>query len=224
MADLEQQPSPPGERYYCLVFGSQINRLSFRYTHTWATVVRVTHDDPASIVHDTISWLPATGNIRPWHYRTEPGLNGDLHSALQTTHSQGQRIAVWRPFEIRPGFYRKFLLQKEFMESDQVGYQANDTLGEAGWTGNGCNCIHAITDNDAQFGRAGYPMFRVGFPASKHVVRRLQEREAVIDAGASHEWLYHALGLTEFPLERRELPAPNNLSKFLNDQIFNREK
>lgn len=208
MTALDGDGIPNGERYYGLVFGSQINRVSFRNTHTWATVVRIKDNDTNTISVDTISWMPTAGAVRPWHFRTEPGSNADLSKTLDIVIGQGQRVAVWGPFEIRPGLYRKFLMQMEFMESGAVGYQANDSLGEAALKGDGCNCIHAITDLDSKWGRAGYPLFRVGFPASKYIVRRMQNRDAVIPSGESLDWLYVMLGLDRYNLERQPMPKP----------------
>jgi hypothetical protein len=67
--------------------------------------------------------------------------------------------------------YRRFLVQREFVESGRVGYQCITTVGEAAREGNGCNCIHAITDLDPHFGRTRYPLIFYGKPASMRLVR-----------------------------------------------------
>ena len=69
--------APQGERFYIIVFGSQSTPRRPKYTHTWATVVRVTGADspgePAVEEH-TISWMPATLNIRPLARIPETGV------------------------------------------------------------------------------------------------------------------------------------------------------
>src|SRR5262245_20057651 len=55
--------APPGERYFIIIFGSQSTPKQPKYTHTWATVVKVTGcDGPGAptIEEHTISWLPAS--------------------------------------------------------------------------------------------------------------------------------------------------------------------
>src|SRR5260370_18835252 len=64
--DYPQQE--PGERYYCLVFSAESTPKLMRFTHTWATVVRVAEREdggPPLIDAQTISWLPAAIDIHP---------------------------------------------------------------------------------------------------------------------------------------------------------------
>jgi hypothetical protein len=204
--ELEREPVPPNERYYCLIFGSQSHPKIPRFTHTWATDVRVTDRGPGlppALDYQTISWYPASMVVRPWRFRVEPGVNLDLEATLHEVLRHRERVSVWGPYEIRPGIYRKFLLQKEFMESGQIGYQCVDTLGEAARAGNGCDCIHAITDADAMFARDYYPLRRFGDTASEYIVAQIVERGAVIDPEHTHDWLIPALGLDRYPIHRR---------------------
>src|SRR5438270_13790364 len=76
-----------GEVYYVMVFGSQSRPKQLRYTHTWATFIKATGegDDPNAydLEYNTISWLPATLEVkvlRPW---PEPGVNLDLYQTLR---------------------------------------------------------------------------------------------------------------------------------------------
>jgi hypothetical protein len=102
---------------------------------------------PALEAH-TISWLPATLDIRPLRLSVEPGVNLDLHETIAYALSNGERVSVWGPYECRPSFYRRFRAQKDFIESGRVGYQCEDNFGEAARTGDGCDCIHAVSDLD----------------------------------------------------------------------------
>jgi hypothetical protein len=114
---------------------------------------------------------------------------------------------MWGPYELQPRAYRRFVIQREFLEtSGQVGYQCIDTWGEAGREGNGCDCIHAITDLDPQFDRARYPLVFYGHPASRRLVHEAARRQALIDPWTTHDWLIPALGLDQYPIDRREQP------------------
>ncbi|HEY1376313.1 MAG TPA: hypothetical protein VGF55_05940 [Gemmataceae bacterium] len=203
--DLEREPAPPNEHYYLLIFGSQSEPLRPKYTHSWATAVRAVDNGPGQpplVEAATISWMPATLDIHPLRFRVEPGVDLDLCTTIREMRKNGERISLWGPYEIRPGLYRKLVMQKEFMDSGQVGYQCIDTVGE-GRRGTGCDCIHAITDCDARYDRQEYPLSRFGDRASEHMVRQVMERGGVIDRCANHDWLLGPLGIADCPVERR---------------------
>src|SRR4051794_16716651 len=150
------QVDPPGERYYLLVFGVQTTPKLPRYTHTWVTFVRVPAPCPGrppAVEPHSISWMPATLAIRPWQFTIEPGVNLDLDASVRMALGKGERVSLWGPFAVEPGLYRKLLIQNGFVENGAVGYQCIDTVGEAGRTGTGSNCIHAISDADSMFRR-----------------------------------------------------------------------
>jgi hypothetical protein len=196
----------PGERSYLLVFGSQGTPKRPKYTHTWATVVKVTDcggGNAPVIQEETISWLPTSLDIHPLSFKVEPGTNFGLHFTIEEMLRQDQRVSVWGPFEVRPGFAYRFHVQKTFMESGCIGYQCIDSVGEAARTGKGCNCIHSITDMDPVFDRQQYPLTFFGDAASENIVRRLHERSVILCPEAEHGWLLPLLGLDKFPIERR---------------------
>ena len=151
----------PGERYFILVFGSQETPKRPKYTHSWATVVKLSEccETWAPYIEEqTISWLPASLDIRPFSYHVEPGSNFGLHFTIEEMLRHKERVSVWGPYEVGPGLACRFGVQKAFMESGDVGYQCIDSAGEAARTGAGCNCIHSITDMDPQFDRNEYPL------------------------------------------------------------------
>jgi hypothetical protein len=206
---LEQTPAPPNERYYLLVFGSQSQPLRPKYTHSWATFVRVTDPGPRgtpAVEASTISWMPATLDIHPLRFKVEPGVDLDLCTSVREMLKNDERVSLWGPYEIRRGLYLKLLMQKDFMDGGCVGYQAIDTVGEAR-RGCGCDCIHAITDCDARFDRQEYPLSRFGERASEHMVRQIMERGAVIDPCTTHDWLLSPLGIADCPIVRRTYDA-----------------
>ncbi len=110
---------------------------------------------------------------------------------------------MWGPYEVRKSIYRKFLIQRDFMMSGRVGYQCIDSIGEAARTGKGCDCIHAMTDMDAQFGRKEYPLRKFGDAGSENIVKELVKRDLFINPAQTHDWLITALGLDRYHINRR---------------------
>lgn len=215
---LGREPTLPSERYFSLIFGSQSTSILFpRQTHTWTAVVKVTESAlgaPQSLEISTISWMPASLQIRPLHFCVEPGANLELHQTIRQMLSRGQRVSLWGPYEIIPGQYKKILMQKEFVESGRIGYQCIDTLSEAAHRGNGSDCIHAITDMDSMFSRGGYPLSRFGERASEHIVEQIMVRDIVINPSADHNWLFKELGLDRYAICRRQYRGPSLSFRF----------
>jgi hypothetical protein len=196
----------PGERSFVLIFGSQETPKRPKFTHTWATVVKVTDCGGGYapvIQEETISWLPSSRDIRPLSFKVEPGTNFGLQFTIEEMLRHNERVSVWGPYEIRPGFAYRFHVQKSFMESGCVGYQCIDNVGEAARTGKGCNCIHSITDMDPEFDRKQYPLTYFGDAASENIVRQLHTRSIILCPEADHGWLLPTLGLDKYPIERR---------------------
>jgi hypothetical protein len=209
--ELLSIPAPVDERYYVMVFGSQTTPIMPRYTHSWATVVKVTCGAKGSVTRIepyTISWMPATLHIHPWRFRVEQGLNLDLHASFEEALRHNERIAMWGPYEMWHGGYTRFVTQKAFLETGAIGYQCIDTIGEAARKGNGSDCIHAITDMDPLFDRSRYPLRYFGEAASLHVVQQIQQRPILIRPSQTHDWLLSALGLNCYPICRRTYTGP----------------
>ncbi len=200
----------PGERFYVIVFASQsVPRLPAR-THTWATVVRALEfPDKAPVLEvHTISWLPATLTIHPLRLTVEPGTNLGLHQTMVYAVGKHERISMWGPYECQPSFFRRFLMQKEFLETGCVGYQCDDNWGEAARTGRGYCCIHAVSDIDPEDDCRYQAHLRCGDLASEHIVKRFRSRGYLLRPEIEHEWLIGALGLRAYCIGRRQSPAP----------------
>jgi hypothetical protein len=222
----------PGERYFLLVFGSESRPKRAKYTHSWATMVRVVEDpgggEPAVEPH-TISWLPTSLDIRPLSFRVEPGANFDLASTLDEMFRQNEHVSVWGPYEVGPRLFERFLVQKAFLETSRVGYQCVDSVGEAARTGGGCDCIHAVTDMDPLYARDRYPLAYFGEAGSRHLVRQFHTRPAIIHPGECHDWLLPRLGLDRYPVERQTWNGrvventPENVERYLNSPRVRRQ-
>jgi hypothetical protein len=182
-------------------------------------VVDQEEGQPPHVESHTISWLPATLRIRTWRFRTEQGVNLSLHETLCDAMHKGERVSQWGPYECRPNLYFRFLVQKQFLESGRIGYQCIDTVGESARTGNGCDCIHAMTDMDPQFSRSRYPLSRFGNAATRFVVREVRRRDVLIDPDQTHDWLNGYLDLDAYAdihreqetSDRSESPSETNL-------------
>jgi hypothetical protein len=197
---------PPGEHFYVIVFGSESTPRMPRFTHSWGTFIRVTGQGEGRepiIETDTISWMPATLDIRPWCFEIETGVNLGLHETLRYTIDTGEHIAQWGPAECRPELYYRAVVQKEFLESGRMGYQCIDTAGVAGRTGLGCDCIHAITDMDPIYSRNRYRLIRFGIAASRFIAGELGRRDMLIHPNQTHDWLNRWLGLHSYPINHR---------------------
>jgi hypothetical protein len=205
--DVKGQWEPrPDEKFYVLIFGSQSKPKIPRLTHTWATFVRVQQHGAAQgaeIEHHTISWLPATLEIHLLDFHVEKGYKLHLHETFQTVLKNQERVCEWGPYECRPRLYYRSLVQKEFLESGQIGYQCVDDIGEAARKGNGCDCIHAVTDMDPLFTRSRYPLRRFGDVASEFLVKQVWERDLLIHPEQTHDWLQEPLGLNQYPITHR---------------------
>jgi hypothetical protein len=147
--------------------------------------------------------MPATLEIRPLRFYVETGVNLDLCASIADVQRKGESISMWGPFETCHEFYKRFLVQKSFMESGAVGYQCIDTVGEAARCGNGCDCLHAIITMDRAYEITGRLIHPFGLDASYYFVEKLLTQGAVVDAPRTHDWLVTALRLDQCEICRR---------------------
>src|SRR4051794_26435445 len=157
---LWPSPARADEYYFVVVFGANTSPRLPRYSHSWATFVRLTgcgRDlNTYRMETVTISWMPATLNIRPLAVLPEPGVNLDLHTTLCTVLGYREEAAQWGPYQSTPEVYRLALAQKARLESGQVLYKAVDPrFGPR--TCSVSNCIHALTDMEGVQARSYNP-------------------------------------------------------------------
>jgi hypothetical protein len=198
---LFAQTVAAGDLYYLIIWGSDVSPKRLKYTHTWATFIRATGEgsDPANYalaVH-SISWLPATLNIRVWDLVPEPGVNLEMIETLDAVMSQGESVTAWGPFVIRPELYALSLRQWAWLHSGIVRYRAID----GPWDREVSDCIHAITDVYPGFGRGHYPLIRIGKPASAYIARQFKARSFYNQDLYDNRWLISRLGLDRYPIE-----------------------
>jgi hypothetical protein len=172
-----------------------------RLTHSWITFLRVSGEsgdpDASWVGHHTISWLPATLDVKVWSPTPEPGVNLDLYQTLGIVQGQGQSVTAWGPFQVTPEVYQKSLDVMAILESGRARYRAisgRRNLLVA-------DCIHAVAAIDSQFGRDHYPLIRVGKPASRHIAREIVLRGRFDQRRVDASWLIPRLGLDRWGVE-----------------------
>ncbi|HWG42165.1 MAG TPA: hypothetical protein VN688_05215 [Gemmataceae bacterium] len=195
------------ERHYLIIFGAQSHPKLPRYTHTFATFVKV-GDCPADGVMPpiqayTISWLPQTLKVRPFRCYSEPGVNLDLETTLRWAQDNRMRVSEWGPYEIEGEFYQIVYNEYLRMQSGIYRYKAIDPFTRGSLT---TDCIHAVSDIDYRHGRAEYFFLRSGNPASRHLAFVLSDRERVLAHQDGLGWLNSVLGLDRYPIIHRRDP------------------
>jgi hypothetical protein len=203
-------PARGGERYYAMIFGSQSSPKLLQYTHTWATFIRVVGegDDPNGyqVYQHTISWLPASLDVRTWSLLPERGVNLDLNATLDAVYKNGESVTMWGPFENLPQVYERSLRVKEVLDSGVAEYRAISTPRNLLIS----DCIHAVAAVDPIFGRGHYPLIRVGKPASRYIARQVMTRSVFDQYQTDASWLIPRLGLDRYPIE---VIAPQQIPK-----------
>lgn len=192
------------ERYFAIFFGSESKPWRPKYTHTWATVVKLTGEgtdlDRYQMEVHTCSWLPATLDVKVWRLRPEKGVNLDLHCTIATMLKNREEVSEWGPYEIRQQGYEKALQQIQRLDSGVVRYRAVDGLSKSR---NISNCFHAISDLDPNSSRRRYPLLMAGDEVTYDIIERIHEVRPDIRQSPLGEWLDHRLGLDAYPIVHR---------------------
>jgi hypothetical protein len=191
-------------RYYMAVFAHQTDPPFAETSHSFATFVKVSDPasspgEPARIETQTISWMPATLDIHLVRLRPEPGTNLDLPSSLRLAKTLGARVSMWGPYEIKEELYKRAGAQVARLKSNSMFYKAVDRRFRGG---NVSNCIHAVSDIDAQGGYLDTGT-TFGEAASQLVVEHL--RRWIIDPNKVHASITAELGVADDSIVRRGL-------------------
>lgn len=198
------RPAAGAERYFAFVFSSQAVPKLPRFTHVWATMVKVGKlelpCDQRTFQVDTISWFPATLKVHTLRLHPETGVNLGLHETIARVHQQHQHVSVWGPFEVPEFMYCEFMTQKARLESGRILYQAIDSLS---CPENVSDCIHSLTDMDRQNRRSAYPLSRFGDDAAAEFVNVIKRRGQFVASDESIEFAYQALGISCGSITRR---------------------
>ena len=191
-----------GESYYVLVFGSQKEPNEAKYAHTFGTFVKVVDPGPCSTMQmesHTISWLPATMNVRVRTLLPEEGHNFELHPTMRKELENGARVSLWGPYRIDRELYCKALDQIARLESGSVKYKAVDSGYPNSLVS---NCIHAVSGVTSYLFRPRIASPGWGEVASSIVRDRFEPH--ILDGGQIYPWVAEALGLRQYPMIYRD--------------------
>ncbi len=197
------------DRYFVLVFASQSSPRIPRYTHTFATLIRIPErkapQEPFCLQVFTISWLPESMEICPWRLLPEPGVNVDLISTLEWAFQSDQRVVMWGPYEVKEDYAHHFLEKRISLEQGKEKYRTIDPF----FFRHVSNCIHAVKETDLGLNQSRDPLIRFGVASGRHIVTMLYRKRFVVPSGLDHSWIVPLLGLDGYPIEHRRhwLPA-----------------
>ncbi|MCI0638424.1 MAG: hypothetical protein L0Y72_29570 [Gemmataceae bacterium] len=128
------------DSHYLVMFAAQGPDAKPRFTHTFATFVKMSDSNGTSeVVAKTISWMPASGVIVPAKLLPEPGANFTLERSLEWAANLKLAVIAWGPIPIQQELFELAERRSAFLESGKVGYKMVD-LG----AGAGVNCIYAV--------------------------------------------------------------------------------
>jgi hypothetical protein len=197
-------PVPPTiqTRYFFILYGGQSLPFKPKTAHTWATFVKTTPDAAGVIGAEsfTISWLPATGEVKPWKCRAETGKNFSIEETFAIATEQNDRVSMWGPFEIDATRYELAVIQRQFLESGAVRYRAIDSFTRNIWIE---HCVHAVTYADPILKQIVQPVIQVGEPGTSRLAARYLRSGAFIGGAVTHDWVLQAIGADRYPVIRR---------------------
>jgi hypothetical protein len=189
------------DHYFLLIFGSQSSPKVLRRTHTWATFVKAVGEGPDfsnyALEVNTISWLPASLNVKVWNPRPEKGVNLDLVQTLNFVYSEGESVTMWGPFVIGQQVYERSLAVRQVAESGDAQYRAISNRQDMLIS----DCIHAVAAVDPILGRNHYPLIRIGKPASRYIARQIMTRSLFDQYQYENSWLVSRLDLCRYPIQ-----------------------
>ena len=201
LVGLSAGPARGDERYFVLIFGSQSSPKVYRRSHTWATFVKAVGEGPDlsnyALEVNTISWLPASLNVKVFSPKPEKGVNFDLEQTLNYVYSKRESVTMWGPFVIGQPIYERSVRVPQIAESGAAKYRAisngQDMLIS--------DCIHAVAAVDPVLGRNHYPLIRIGKPASRYIARQIMTRSLFDQYQYDNSWLVARLGLCRHPIQ-----------------------
>src|SRR5437899_9593298 len=149
LAILCLAPAARADTFYVVVFGAQSKPQRPKYSHSWATFVRIpgspcgppTGDAGAAEVF-TISWMPAAIEVHPNRMLPEPGINLDLPTSFDVVLSQCEEVSAWGPLQIQKELYCLARRHSQRLASGEVRYTTIDFAHNPLRVS---NCIHALT-------------------------------------------------------------------------------
>jgi hypothetical protein len=193
------------ESYFMLIFAQEGESHEPTESHTFATFVKATGNGSEKtnykLENHTISWLPASLDIRLVRFFPEKGTNLDLKSSLGWARSRNARISMWGPYQIKKELYQRAVRQVERLNRGAIAYKAIDRRFRPDQAS---NCFHAVSDIDTDNGLLNTGIAH-GDEASVMVLRHLERW--IIRPEEVHSWIADRLGLDAAIVRRRIEPG-----------------
>ena len=123
---LVSSPPPTEAKYYVVIFTAQADSVELQLSHTFATFVKTTEEEPDRPEVHTTTWLPENLEIVIWRRFPEAGKNLDLTTTLKWAKSVGAQVMYWGPYEIKKETYEMALKQEDNWTGGKPAQQALD--------------------------------------------------------------------------------------------------
>ncbi len=191
--------------YFMVIFAQDSDSHDPVLSHTFATFIKTTGNGPDKdkyqVEKQTISWLPASLDIRLLRLFPERGTNLGLDETLRWARSRNSRISMWGPYPIQKELYQRALRQVKRLNEGAISFKALDRRFRPDVAS---NCFHAVSDIDSDNGLLNTGTAH-GADASYMVLLHL--KRWIIRPEEVHDWVGERLGLTDPGIIRRGFEA-----------------
>jgi hypothetical protein len=188
--------SAMADEYFAVVFGAQSDPKRPKFSHSWATFVRVGQDSPEIL---TISWMPCKLEITPNRPIAEQGVNLDLQKSFEVTLANCEEVMAWGPYRIDCDLFERAKKHQCRLCAGDIRYKTIDAVRNPLRVS---NCIHALTvfteNRRVRIGRANF-----GHVASYWVMYAY--RDWLCCPREPQCWIAEMLGLDQYPIQWRTL-------------------
>src|SRR5262245_55603588 len=179
--------------YFVVVFGAQSDPKRPKFSHSWATFVRLAPNCAPEVV--TISWMPCTLELRPNRPFAETGVNLDLHKSFDVTLAHCEKVMAWGPFRIDCELFERAKTHACRLQNGEIKYKTIDFARNPMRVS---NCVHALTVFNPENRRLRIGRTNFGHTASYYIA---ESYKAWIAPGLPPEyWVADLLGLGQYPI------------------------
>jgi len=183
------------DSYFMMIFAQEGPGHEPWLSHTFATFVKAsgsgTNKNQYKIEGHTISWLPATLDVRLLRLSPERGKNFSLEETLRRAKSLNLRITMWGPYQINEELYERAVRQEKHLKQGAIGYKALDGRFRPNVAS---NCFHAISDVDADNGLLNTGTAH-GDEATLMVLNHL--KRWLLRPEEVHDWVARRMGVSD---------------------------
>jgi hypothetical protein len=196
------------DTYYVVVFGAQSRPQRPKFSHSWATFVRIPSGCPCGPPPPnagpaewfTISWMPCKVDLTPHTLHSEPGRNFDLHATFEAVLAHCEEVTAYGPYQIDQELYCRATRHLRLLESGDVAYKTIDTTFNPRRVS---NCIHALTTFNPEHARVRIGRTNFGNVASYYVTHSYLPW--IVCPHQTCCWVADLIGVGAYPVKWRTL-------------------